>query len=148
MNTTHNDLLPLIDLKVLGRLTEELDPRGDKQLRERVLLTFQTSGARLLVQAQEALPAGDLATVGRVIHTLKSSSASIGAMRLSQQCTLLEEALGVAEGLHFAHEEALHQELKTQPSNLHAQNADAIKTLGVVLQATSSTIQSLLQERA
>ena len=79
----------VLDPVALARL-RELDPRGENQLVERVLKAFQTSAARLLPQLQTARQANDRTTVRLVAHTLKSSSASIGAIALSQLCSELE----------------------------------------------------------
>ena len=79
----------VLDPVALARL-RELDPKGENQLVERVLKAFQTSAARLLPQLQAARQTNDRTTVRLVAHTLKSSSASIGAMALSQLCGELE----------------------------------------------------------
>ena len=79
----------VLDPVALARL-RELDPKGENQLVERVLKAFQTSAARLLPQLQTARETNDRTTVRLVAHTLKSSSASIGAITLSQLCSELE----------------------------------------------------------
>ena len=58
-----------------------------------VLAAFATSAARLRPQADAARASGDRAALRLVVHTLKSSSASIGAMRLSQLCARIESAI-------------------------------------------------------
>jgi HPt (histidine-containing phosphotransfer) domain-containing protein len=68
----------------------ELDPTGANRLLERVFQAFEASAARLLPQMHEAHRAGDHAGVRHVVHTLKSSSASIGAIKLSQLCAEIE----------------------------------------------------------
>ncbi len=78
-----------LDVEALDRL-RELDPKGENNLIERVLHAFQTSAARLSPQLETAWLASDLATVRMVAHTLKSSSASIGASDLSQVCARVE----------------------------------------------------------
>ena len=78
-----------LDAEALGRL-RELDPKGENKLLERVLRTFQTSAARLMPQLETARLANDRATVRLVAHTLKSSSASIGALELSHVCSQVE----------------------------------------------------------
>jgi HPt (histidine-containing phosphotransfer) domain-containing protein len=80
---------PVLDPAALARLTE-LDPSGTNRLIERVLQAFQTSVARLRPQAETARLNGDRAALRLVAHTLKSSSASIGALRLSQLCAQIE----------------------------------------------------------
>ena len=84
-----NATKPGLDPEALARLTE-LDPKGENQLLERVLRAFQTSAARLMPQLEAARLSGDRATVRLVAHTLKSSSASIGALELSQVCAQVE----------------------------------------------------------
>lgn len=79
----------VLDPVALARL-RDLDPMGENQLVERVLKAFQTSAARLMPQLQTAREANDRTTVRLVAHTLKSSSASIGAIALSQLCSELE----------------------------------------------------------
>lgn len=79
----------VLDLQALERL-RELDPRGESHLIERVLKAFETSAARLGPQLEESRRRGDRAGIRHVVHTLKSSSASIGAMTLSRQCAAVE----------------------------------------------------------
>jgi HPt (histidine-containing phosphotransfer) domain-containing protein len=78
-----------LDAEALARL-RELDPKGENKLLERVLRAFLTSAARLMPQLETARLANDRATVRLVAHTLKSSSASIGALELSQVCAQVE----------------------------------------------------------
>jgi CheY-like chemotaxis protein/HPt (histidine-containing phosphotransfer) domain-containing protein len=82
----------VLDPAALARL-RELDPKGENQLLERVLKAFQTSAARLLPQLLAARESNDRTTVRLVAHTLKSSSASIGANTLSQLCGELEATI-------------------------------------------------------
>jgi two-component system, sensor histidine kinase and response regulator len=79
----------------------ELDPQGRNGLLERVVKAFQESLARLSPQLRSAMAAGDLKGVRHVAHTLKSSAASIGALRLAALCGELEAAVrgGALEGL-------------------------------------------------
>jgi CheY-like chemotaxis protein/HPt (histidine-containing phosphotransfer) domain-containing protein len=74
-----------LDPQALQRL-RDLDPGGQNQLVERVFKAFDTSIGRLLPQLDEAVRAGDLMALRHVTHTLKSSSASIGALKLSRLC--------------------------------------------------------------
>ncbi len=82
----------VLDAAALERL-RELDPKGENQLLQRVLSAFQTSIARLVPQVREASAADDLTGVRHVAHTLKSSSASIGAMKLAQMCGEIESMI-------------------------------------------------------
>lgn len=84
--------LPKLDAEALGRLTA-LDPTGESRLLERVLNAFQGSAARLLPQLEAGRAGADWNAVRRVAHTLKSSSASIGALALSALCAQVETAI-------------------------------------------------------
>ena len=79
----------VLDAQALDRL-RELDPKGENRLIERVLQAFETSVARLGPQLEASRRSGDRAGIRHVAHTLKSSSASIGALTLSQQCASIE----------------------------------------------------------
>lgn len=83
---------PGLDAVALGRLSE-LDPKGENRLLERVLSAFQASVARLRPQLEAAQRGDDRASIRLVAHTLKSSSASIGALHLSQLCAQVESAI-------------------------------------------------------
>lgn len=78
-----------LDPEALQRL-RELDPSGSSKLMERVVKAFDGSVARLLPQLRQAQAVGDAAGIRQVAHTLKSSSASIGAVKLSQLCAEME----------------------------------------------------------
>ncbi len=89
-----------LDEAALGRL-RDLDPTGANQLMSRVLTAFDTSLARLMPQLLQAQGTQDCNAIRHVAHTLKSSSASIGALNLSKLCTELEAAArsGELDGL-------------------------------------------------
>jgi HPt (histidine-containing phosphotransfer) domain-containing protein len=78
-----------LDPAALRRL-RELDPTGASRLVERVFTAFEDSAARLRAQLLAALAAGDAGGLRHVAHTLKSSSASIGAIKLSALCAEME----------------------------------------------------------
>lgn len=81
----------LLDLEAIRRL-RELDPSGGNKLLERVVNAFSNSLDRLLPDLAHAREGAtpDLAVVRHVSHTLKSSSASLGAMALSARCAEIE----------------------------------------------------------
>lgn len=78
-----------LDAAALARLND-LDPTGRNGLLARVLEAFASSSERLLPQLRESARAGDLLLLRHVVHTLKSSSANVGALRLSRLCADLE----------------------------------------------------------
>jgi HPt (histidine-containing phosphotransfer) domain-containing protein len=88
----------LLDAEALERL-RALDPTGGSGLVERVLGTFRGSLDRLMLQMRDGRHSGDANAVRHVAHTLKSSSASVGALRLSQLCAEVEQALRQGSGV-------------------------------------------------
>ena len=82
----------VLDAASLQRL-HELDPQGTNRVVERVLRTFEVSLQRLLAQAADAARAGDAESARHAAHTLKSSSASVGALALSRCCAEIEHQL-------------------------------------------------------
>ncbi|MDR7335008.1 Hpt domain-containing protein [Roseateles asaccharophilus] len=92
----------LLDPEAIARL-RELDPSGGNKLLERVVAAFSTSLDRLLPDLARARAGDslDLTVVRHVSHTLKSSSASLGAHVLSARCADIEAMAreGRTEGL-------------------------------------------------
>ena len=82
----------VLDPVALARL-QALDPGGRADLVRRVLSTYANSLDKLLAQWSEARAAGDAMALRHVAHTLKSSSASVGALELSGLCAEVERAL-------------------------------------------------------
>jgi len=81
-----------LDAAALERL-RSLDPDGRHGVLRRVLATYEAALARQLDQlrAEAAAPsAAGSAALGTLAHTLKSSSASVGATALAAACAALE----------------------------------------------------------
>ncbi|HEX7640351.1 MAG TPA: Hpt domain-containing protein [Burkholderiaceae bacterium] len=70
-----------------------LDPEGKAQLVQRVLATYLGSLGKLAAQLRVARQGADWDQVSRAAHTLKSSSASVGALGLSALCAEIERLL-------------------------------------------------------
>ena len=89
-----------LDPAALQRL-RDLDPTGSNRLLERVFKAFEDSAARMREHLLAARAAGYASGMRNLAHTLKSSSASIGAVKLSQLCAEMEAIakLGRTEGL-------------------------------------------------
>ncbi len=87
---------PVLDAACMAEL-RALDPDGKAQLVKRVLATYQASLAKLVHQLRLARTEGAWDQVSRVAHTLKSSSASIGALGLSAVCADIERLLRAGE---------------------------------------------------
>lgn len=79
----------VLNAEAIRRL-RELDPTGESHLLTRVFQAFETSLNRLLPQLEQARNTADAAGVRLVAHTLKSSSATIGAVQLSRVCAEVE----------------------------------------------------------
>ena len=79
-----------LDAEALARLSE-LDPTGQSRLLKRLLITFEKSLDRMVPQLEQARDAADASAMRLVAHTLKSSSATVGALVLSRQCALVED---------------------------------------------------------
>ena len=102
----------------------QLGEGGATGILDRVLHCYLEDSSRLLSRVQEASQSGDVRTLREVAHTLKSSSAQVGALRLSDLCRQLEAAGSSAEGsaaetlVHEIHQEhatvwiALDEELR------------------------------------
>jgi HPt (histidine-containing phosphotransfer) domain-containing protein len=116
----------VLDPQVLERLGR-LDPDGRSKLLERVLVAFETSSERMLLMWNLARESGDVAAVHHIAHTLKSSSANIGALGLSELCAKLED------GLRMMNME--------KENHIHGFNSSA---LGVLSQQLHAEWQSVL----
>jgi HPt (histidine-containing phosphotransfer) domain-containing protein len=79
----------VLDAQALAGL-HALDPAGENRLMERVAKAFESSTDKMLPQLRDALGSGDRSIVRHVAHTLKSSSASVGALKLSRLCAEIE----------------------------------------------------------
>ena len=84
--------LRVLDAQALANLAQ-LDPTGASKLLSRILTAYRRSLARLLPQLAAARSPLDPGTLKLVTHTLKSSSASVGALALSALCGAAELAL-------------------------------------------------------
>jgi HPt (histidine-containing phosphotransfer) domain-containing protein len=82
----------VLDGDALARL-QELDPTGKAGLVARVLATYTNSLQRHLAELQAARRNADVQGQRHVVHTLKSSSASVGALKVSTLCGDIERQL-------------------------------------------------------
>lgn len=78
-----------LDPQALERL-QELDPGGHLGVLKRVLSAYHVSLGRHLDDIAEAHDQADRSRLLRAAHTLKSSSAAVGALNLSGLCAELE----------------------------------------------------------
>ena len=67
-----------------------LDPDGSKGLVKRIVGMFVDDSAQQLAALEAALAANDRDTARRCVHTLKSSSANVGAVDLARVSARVE----------------------------------------------------------
>ena len=79
-----------IDMKVLDQY-RELDPAGGLTLAYEILQIYLDTTSVSVEQAASAIAADDADTLRRVAHSLKSSTANVGALSLSALFKQLEE---------------------------------------------------------
>lgn len=92
-----------LDEAAIARL-RELDPDGRHGVVARVLTAFESSLQRQLAQLAADPAAVTMATLASAAHTLKSSSASVGASRLAHACEDIERRTRGAEGAAHRHD--------------------------------------------
>ena len=79
----------------------ELQEEGEPDLLNELIEQFLTNVPPQLVVLREAVEAGDAHSVERIAHTLKGSSANMGAKRIGAICAKLEK-MGHSEDLAAA----------------------------------------------
>ena len=81
-----------LDQSALDQLLETIG--GDREFLAELIDTYLGDSPRLFGELRDGLAAGDATTVRRAAHTLKSTSASLGANRLAATCRDIESAAG------------------------------------------------------
>ena len=84
------DGAPVLDQGVLDELRASIG--DDDAFMFELIETYVSEGSANMAGLLAAAAAGDCAAIVRPAHTLKSTSASLGAMRLSAICRAIEEA--------------------------------------------------------
>jgi HPt (histidine-containing phosphotransfer) domain-containing protein len=94
------DQAPVLDTSVVDELRESVG--GDEAFIADLVATYVSEGSDHFDQMRAAAAAGDAAAIIRPAHTLKSSSAALGAMRLAGIAREIEFAgrEGQADGLN------------------------------------------------
>ncbi len=78
-----------IDASHMERM-RDLDPGGGLTLAHKIMQVYLDTSDGNMAHLQQAIESGDADGLRRVAHTLKSSSANVGALRLSQMFKHLE----------------------------------------------------------
>jgi CheY-like chemotaxis protein/HPt (histidine-containing phosphotransfer) domain-containing protein len=79
----------VLDMSVIDRI-RAMEQRGAARLLERLIETYVTTATKLMAEAERALAQNDATVLRHAVHTLKSSSANVGATALSQCFAALE----------------------------------------------------------
>jgi HPt (histidine-containing phosphotransfer) domain-containing protein len=90
-------LTEAVDRRVLAALSQATG--DDPAFLAELIDTYLADAPDLLVAMRDALAAREAAELRRAAHTLKSTSAMLGARRLADLCRHLEDAEGSAETL-------------------------------------------------
>lgn len=94
------DDLPILDDAVIAELRESTG--GDMDFVRELVEAYIDEGRGYLEAMVAAAAAGDAEAMLRPAHTLKSSSATMGAMRLAGLCRAIEEAARDGRSASFA----------------------------------------------
>jgi signal transduction histidine kinase/CheY-like chemotaxis protein len=70
----------------------QLDPDGQDRLLSRLIALYRDDSSQLLADMENALKVGDTENVARAAHTLKSSSANLGATNVAAIARQIEHA--------------------------------------------------------
>ena len=84
------DQLPILDPAVLDELRESVG--NDESFIADLVATYVSEGGDHLAAMEQAAQINDAGAIVRPAHTLKSSSAALGAMRLAQIAREIEMA--------------------------------------------------------
>jgi PAS domain S-box-containing protein len=80
---------PVLDAHVLKDILA-MEKNGAHDLLNRLVIVYATSSAALLAAADQGLARLDAPAVAQALHTLKSSSANLGAVAFSRVCGRIE----------------------------------------------------------
>jgi CheY-like chemotaxis protein len=111
--------VPTFDARKLESLLPS-DPAGDGSLARRIVDVYLKSSTELDSALSDAVAAKDLEKTARIAHTLKSSSAQVGAAKLSVLCKDLEEC---AKGGSLEEARELFDDLSAEIEAVHEQMA-------------------------
>lgn len=90
-----------------------------------ILQSYLNNSPLLLAQMEQALQASDVATFHRIAHTLKSSSATVGAVQMANLAADLEKATSTAFPENI---EASLQELKREYFDVSLELSKLLRT--------------------
>jgi HPt (histidine-containing phosphotransfer) domain-containing protein len=80
----------VLDMNVIAAL-RELGGDGDETLFRELLDLYVDDSTKQLERLSDSLENGDVRVAERIAHTLKSSSANLGATKMSRICLQMEQ---------------------------------------------------------
>ena len=86
---------------MLDSIRDAMPADGDG-LVVRVIARFLEQTPGLIVRMGDAAASGDLVDLGRIAHSLKSSSATLGATALAERCRRIESAVRQGHSLAWS----------------------------------------------
>jgi HPt (histidine-containing phosphotransfer) domain-containing protein len=107
---------PAVDEGVLCALLDDMG--GDAEVVKELVQSYLEEAPRLLAEARQALADGDTATVQRAAHTLKSTSATFGALALAESSRVLEQAARAGKPLTAGQVDALQAQFDAARAEL------------------------------
>ena len=75
------------------QILRDLDPDGSKRLVHRTIAKFISYSDDLIGKMTKSVADSDMAEMSRLAHSMKSSSANLGASEVSRQCHEIESAI-------------------------------------------------------
>ncbi len=111
----HESTSGVLDRRVLAQL-REMDGHDDPELLHRVLSIYMSDSPNEISRMAKAMASGDAVQISRSAHSLKSSSANIGATLLSKHCAELEVAGrgGKLDGVREIHDRIVAEHGRVQ----------------------------------
>lgn len=109
--TNHHTPEDLLDVSALNQI-KALQRPNTPNIVAKVLGHYFSQTPKLLADLQEGLQHGDMTFLHRAAHTLKSSSANVGAIRVSEKCKTLEHLARTSQTTDGL--ESLVQEIATE----------------------------------
>ncbi len=136
--TTTTKDLDVLDRQVLSQL-RELENVDDPHLLSRVLKIYLDESPKLVEKLKEAIRDNDVREIELIAHSLKSSSANIGATPLAGLCGDIHSA---ARALDVARARQILSDVETAFSHAQAALATEIRLLEATSGATSMSTSS------
>jgi len=101
----------VIDRLALNQI-QMIEDSGRQGLLGRVIVLYRYDSQKLIEKILSAVESGDMESLRLAAHTLKSSSANVGATGIFEICRELEKDL--SSGIKFSSDNPLFERLKSE----------------------------------